>query len=127
MNADLNRISELVIGCAYSVNSTLGSGFLESVYEGAMSLEMADRGLQFERQKRLPVTYRNEVVGEFVADFVIEQCLILELKAVRALGPEHQAQLLNYLNASRLSIGLLINFGTTRVQVKRLVNQLREY
>ena len=125
MNADLNRVSETVIGCAYRVGSTLGSGFLESVYENAMVVELGDTDLFFERQKRLNVRYRDTTVGEFVADLLVEQSVVVEFKAVRALLPEHQAQLLNYLSASGLSLGLLINFGTSRVQVKRMVREFQ--
>ena len=125
MNADLNRVSEAVIGCAYRVGSALGSGFLESVYENAMVVELGDTDLFFERQKRLNVRYRDRTIGEFVADLLVEQSVIVEFKAVRALLPEHQAQLLNYLSASGLSLGLLINFGTSRVQVKRMVREFQ--
>ena len=125
MNADLNRVSETVIGCAYRVGSTLGSGFLESVYENAMVVELGDTDLFFERQKRLNVRYRDTTVGEFVADLLVEQSVVVEFKAVRALLPEHQAQLSNYLSASGLSLGLLINFGTSRVQVKRMVREFQ--
>ena len=126
MNADLNQVSERIIGCAYAVSSALGSGFLESVYDGALALEMAAAGLTFARQQRLPVRYRGTVVGEFIADYLVERRVIVEIKAVRSIVPEHQAQLLNYLNASGLSLGLLINFGTPRVQIKRMVNRHRE-
>ena len=125
MNADLNRVSEAVIGCAYRVGSALGSGFLESVYENAMVVELGGTDLFFERQKRLSVQYRDTLVGEFVADLLVEQSVIVEFKAVKSLLPEHQAQLLNYLNASKLSLGLLINFGTSRVQVKRMVREFQ--
>jgi len=126
MNADLNQVSERIIGCAYTVSSTLGCGFLESVYERSLALEMRANGLNFEQQKRRQVGYRETVVGEFVADFLVERVFIIEIKAVRAIGSEHQAQLLNYSNASGLRIGLLINCGTPRAQVKRMVNRLRE-
>jgi len=125
MNADLNRVSEAVIGCAYRVGSTLGSGFLESVYENAMAVELGGTDLFFERQKRLNVRYRDTTVGEFIADLLVEQSVIVEFKAVKSLLPEHQAQVLNYLSASGLSLGLLINFGTSRVQGKRLVKEFQ--
>ncbi|MDT8449606.1 MAG: GxxExxY protein [Wenzhouxiangellaceae bacterium] len=125
MNADLNGLSESVIGCAYRVSSSLGSGFLESVYENALALEFGGSGIVFERQKRLIVRYRDAVVGDFAADFLIADSIIVELKAVKTLLPEHQAQVLNYLKASGLQLGLLINFGTPKAQIKRLVHQLR--
>ena len=125
MNADLNALSERVIGCVYRVSNVLGSGFLESVYENALALELSAADVEYERQKRMKVYYRRVVVGEFVADFVIRETMVVELKAVRSILPEHQAQLLNYLHAADLRVGLLINFGTPKVQIKRLVNGLR--
>jgi GxxExxY protein len=123
MNADLNVLSERVIGCVYRVSNELGSGFLESVYENALALELCACGIAFERQKQLKVTYRRKVVGDFAADFVVDEAMIVELKAVRTLLPEHQAQLLNYLHAANLHLGLLVNFGNPRVQIKRLVHR----
>ncbi len=124
MNADLNALTERLIGCVYAVSNGLGAGFLESVYENALALELSAAGISYQRQKALPVFYRQEVVGQFAADFLIEDSVIMELKAVRSLLPEHQAQLINYLKASRLRIGLLVNFGTPKVQIKRMVHQL---
>ncbi|MGK7295199.1 MAG: GxxExxY protein [Candidatus Wenzhouxiangella sp. M2_3B_020] len=125
MNADLNALSERVIGCVYRVSNMLGSGFLEAVCENALALELSAADVDYERQKRMKVYYRRVVVGEFVADFVIRETMVVELKAVRSILPEYQAQLLNYLHAADLRVGLLINFGTPKVQVKRLVNGLR--
>ena len=124
MNADVNALTERVIGCVYAVSNGLGAGFLESVYENALALELSAAGVSYQRQKTLPVFYRQEVVGQFAADFLIEDSVIVELKAVRSLLPEHQAQLINYLKASGLRLGLLVNFGTPKVQVKRMVHQL---
>ena len=114
------RISERVIGCAFEVSNALGAGFLEGVYEGALAVEFAGARLGFERQKTLTVDYKGEVVGRYVADFVVEQHLIVELKALSRLAPEHEAQVMNYLKATGLTVGLLLNFGTPRLGVKRI-------
>ncbi len=124
MNADVNGLTERVIGCAYAVSNGLGAGFLESVYENVLAVELSSAGIAYQRQKALQVFYAGEVVGQFAADFLVEDCVIVELKSVRTLLPEHQAQLINYLKASRLKVGLLVNFGTSKVQVKRMVHQL---
>ncbi|NDY94430.1 GxxExxY protein [Wenzhouxiangella limi] len=124
MNADVNALTERVIGCVYAVSNGLGAGFLESVYENALALELAAAGICFQRQKSLRVYYAGEVVGQFAVDLLVEDCVLVELKAVRALLPEHQAQLINYLKAARLSVGLLVNFGTPKAQIKRMVHQL---
>ena len=115
------RISQRVIGAAYEVSNTLGSGFLESVYEEAMCAELVESGLRFERQKPLKVSYKRYVVGEFIADLVVEGCLIVELKAVSKLTPVHESQVMNYLKATGLSVALLLNFGTPNVGIRRVV------
>ncbi len=115
------RISERVIGCAYAVGNELGPGFLEAVYENALSHELTREGLQIERQKALNVTYKGQVVGKYVADILVEDRLLLELKAVSRLVPEHKAQVINYLKAIGVNVALLINFGTPRPEIKRIV------
>jgi GxxExxY protein len=110
-----------VIGCAYSVSNELGPGFLEKVYENALFIELRGKGLQVERQKELNVTYKGEVVGKYIADIVVEKLLLLELKAVSKLVPENKAQVINYLNAIGINVALLINFGTPRPEIKRIV------
>ncbi|MCU7850458.1 MAG: GxxExxY protein [Candidatus Thiodiazotropha sp. (ex Lucinoma kastoroae)] len=117
------RISQQVIGCAYTVGNELGPGFLESVYENALCLELVGKGLVVERQKQLNVTYKGEVVGKFFADILVESCLLLELKAVARLSPEHKAQVINYLKATGLNVSLLINFGKPRTEIRRIVWQ----
>ena len=107
-------ISEEVIGCALTVSNKLGSGFLESVYENALAVEMASQEIEF--------SYKDQVVGDFYADFVVAGKLILELKSTNSIAREHEAQLLNYLNAARLQVGLILNFGTPKLGIKRIVN-----
>lgn len=120
MHANKDNLSKRVIGCAFAVSNGLGSGFLEGVYHNALALEFEYRELAFESRKPLKVCYRQAVVGEFVADFVVEEQLILEIKALSSFCREHEAQLLNYLKAGGMHAGLLLNFGTPRIGVKRM-------
>ena len=125
MNTDrhrLNDISEKIIGCAFSVSNALGAGFLEKVYQNALLIELANAGLQAEKEKQIQVLYKNQVVGDYFADILVNQQVIVETKAVQSLNEIHQAQLLNYLKATNLSLGLLINFGTPKIQIKRMIN-----
>ena len=115
-------LSQRVIGCALTVSTTLGAGFLESVYENALCVELRAQGIAFERQKQLVVFYRSIEVGHFCADLVIESSLLVELKALREFTPEHTAQLLNYLRATGLQVGLLLNFGAPRLGIRRIVS-----
>ncbi len=121
MSANEKTISERVIGCAFTVSNTLGAGFLEAVYENALALELAQTGPAFERQKALDVSYKGAVVGHYIADLVIEQRLIVEIKALSSITAVHEAQLMNYLQATGISVGLILNFGTPRLGVKRIV------
>jgi len=116
-----DEITEKIIGCAYTVSNELGMGFLEKVYENALCIELANQGLQVEQQQSIVVKYHDQVVGEYFADLIIEGSVIIELKAVRTLDPIHQAQLLNYLKATGIHTGLLLNFGIPRVGIKRMV------
>lgn len=116
------EISRKVIGCCYEVSNTLGAGFLEIVYENALSVELERQELAYRRQVPLEVHYKGELVGRYQPDFLVEDQLIVEIKAVKELSGEHQSQLLNYLRATGLDLGLLVNFGKPRIQVKRLVN-----
>jgi GxxExxY protein len=117
----LDRITEGIIGCAYRVSNTLGAGFLEKVYENALALELRRAGLEVGQQISVKVNYDGVVVGDYVADLLVEQSVIVELKAVKALDAVHVAQCLNYLKATGCKLCLLLNFGTARVEVKRLV------
>ncbi|MGB8510844.1 MAG: GxxExxY protein [Pyrinomonadaceae bacterium] len=107
----------------FEVSKELGAGFLESVYQKALLIVLQQKGLEVKVQFPLSVKFRGQVVGEFYADLLLENRVILELKAVRSLTPEHQAQLINYLNATEIEVGLLINFGNPRLEYKRLYRQ----
>ena len=119
---ELNSITEKIIGAAYTVSNTLGCGFLEKVYENAMFLELSKCGFSVIKQQPLPVFYDNQVVGEYFADLIVEEEVIVEIKAIKDLNEIHQAQLMNYLTACNRRCGLLINFGKPRVEIKRILN-----
>ncbi len=113
-----------VIGAAYAVYKVLGHGFLESVYENALLIELRNRGVFVQIQQDIKVYYNGHVVGDFTADLFVENAVIVELKSVRALHETHEVQLVNYLKATGINVGLLINFGEQRVEVKRKVRVL---
>lgn len=113
------EITQSVIGCAFEVIKKLGAGFLESVYENSMLLALRQRGLSAVKQHPCKVMFRGECVGDFYADILVEGKVIVELKAVKAIAPEHQAQVINYLNATGIEVGLLINFGNQKLEYKR--------
>ena len=115
-------MSEKVIGCAYAVSNTLGTGFLEKVYENALAHELRQAGLQVDQQHEIIVHYDGVVVGEYAADLLVENLILVELKALRSLDNVHLAQCLNYLKATGLRLCLLLNFGKPRVEVRRVVN-----
>ena len=118
---DTDRITERIIGCAFTVSNTLGAGFLEKVYENALVIELRGAGLYVEQQKAMQVYYREQVVGEYLADILVNGVVILELKAAQAIADAHQAQLLNYLRATGLRLGLILNFGSPRLGIKRMI------
>lgn len=118
--SQLNALSEKVIGCCYTISNTLGSGFLEKVYENALAHDLRKLQIKVEAQKPLHVIYDNVVVGEYFADLLLEDSLVVELKACNGLSDIHKAQCLNYLHATKLPLCLLINFGRPRVEVKRI-------
>ena len=127
MNADerrLNEITEHVIKCAYRVSNKLGCGFLEKVYENAMFVDLTFEGLKAEQQRIVQIYYRDALVGEYVADLVVEDLVLVELKAVRALDEVHVAQCLNYLKATGLRVALLIKFAKPKIEIKRVVLDL---
>jgi GxxExxY protein len=117
-------LTEKIIGCSYRVYNAMGFGFLESVYEKCLLIELRKAGLRAEAQRAIEVRYEGEVVGDFVADVVVEDQIILELKSVRWLAVAHEVQLVNYLVATGKPLGLLINFGEQRVEVRRKVREL---
>jgi len=119
-------ISQRVIRCAFDVSNTLGAGFLEKVYENALCVELERSGLDFQSQKPVAVTYKGFQVGEYVVDIVVEDKLLLELKALSTLCSSHDAQVMNYLRATNLSVGLLLNFGKPKLGIKRIVWQHNE-
>ena len=118
---EINRITEKIIGCVHRVSNTLGSGFLEKVYENALAIELRESGLNVEQQHAIKVFYNNALVGDFAADLLIENCVIVELKAAKTLDDVHSAQCLNYLKATGLKVCLLVNFGRPRADIKRIV------
>ncbi len=118
------KLTEKIIGCAYRVYNRMGFGFLESVYEKCMLIELNKAGLNADSQKPIKVYYDNEVVGDFVADIIVNDTIILELKSVRRIIRAHEVQLVNYLVATRRPVGLLLNFGERKVDVKRKVRVL---
>jgi len=113
-----DELTQEIISCAFKVFNTLGSGFLEKVYENAMIIELESAGLSVEAQSKIDVYYKDKLVGEYSADIIVEEEVIIELKAVENLNKIHEIQLVNYLNATGIEIGLLINFGS-KVEVKR--------
>ena len=117
-------ITEQIIGCAYRVYNKMGFGFLESVYEKCLEIELKKAGLRAESQQPIKVYYEGEIVGEFVADLVVEDTVIVELKSVRRVVKAHEAQLVNYLVATQTEVGLILNFGEHKVEVKRKLRTL---
>jgi GxxExxY protein len=117
-------LTEKIIGCAYRVYNKMGFGFLESVYEKCLMIELKKAGLVAESQVPIRVIYEGEVVGEFVADVLVEG-IILELKSVKRIICAHEIQLVNYLTATQKEIGLILNFAETKVEVKRKVRDLK--
>jgi GxxExxY protein len=118
---EVNEITGKVIGCSYTVSNTLGIGFVEKVYENALAHEVRKTGLSVKQQYPFKVCYDGIVVGEFFADLLVGERVLVELKAVSALNDEHTAQALNYLRATGKEICLLINFGTAKIEIKRLL------
>jgi len=114
-------LSYALMGAVYEVHNVLGSGFLEKVYERALLEELSIRGIKAVAQKELSVAFKGRLVGHYVADIVVEDKVLLELKSVECLTPLLEAQILNYLKATGLEIGVLINFGNERVEYKRFV------
>ena len=123
MNTDgAVHVTERIIGCAITVSNTLGCGFLEKVYEAALAHELRKAGLHIQQQHCVSVLYDGIVVGEYRTDLLVDQTVIVEVKATKAVDPAHEAQLLNYLKATRLRVGLILNFGTPRLGIKRMMN-----
>jgi GxxExxY protein len=116
-------LTKEILAACFDVCNELGAGFLEFVYQKALVIALHDRGLAVQVQVPLQVTFRNQVVGDYYADIVVDNSIILELKAVKNLAPEHQAQIINYLKACGIDIGLLINFGNPKLEYRRFHRQ----
>ena len=114
------ELTEKIIGCAYRVYNTLGSGFFEKVYENSLLKDLTDEGLATQQQVPMKVIYRDTIVGDYVADLVVEGCVVVEVKAVERIIKIHEVQLVNYLKATGIRLGLLINFGPT-IEIKRRI------
>jgi len=114
-------VTEQIIGAAFEVHRELGYGFLEKVYQRAMQVELAKRGMKAEVEKKITVCYKNIVVGDYFANVFVNEVVIVELKIAKACRPEDEAQLLNELKATGIEVGLLINFGREKVEFKRMI------
>jgi len=121
-----SELTREIIGAVMEVHKTLGSGFLESVYEEAMAIEFDLRKVHYERQKEIEVVYKGKTAKQFICDYLVEGKVIVELKALRDITAVEEAQLLNYLKATGIELGLLINFGQSSLRYKRLVLQRRK-
>jgi len=117
-----DSLTELIIHCAFRVSNVLGCGFLEKVYENALVLELVESGLSVETQRPIQVIYQKKVVGDYIADVVVEDVIILELKAIKNIENIHFAQCQNYLKATGKKLGLIINFGEEKVKIRRVAN-----
>ena len=113
-------LTERIIGAAFDVHNELGAGFVEKVYENALAIELRKRGFKVEQQKPVRVEYQGESVGEFVADLIIDDTVLVEVKSVKSLTPENESKLIHYLKATGIEIGLLINFGES-VDIRRKI------
>jgi GxxExxY protein len=126
MNADterlrLNSVSRTIIGAAQRVSSSLGYGFLEKVYENALVIELRKAGLAIDQQKAVHVYFEGVVVGDYIPDLLVEDAVIVEIKAITALDRVHRQQCLNYLRATNRTLALLLNFGRSHLEVARIV------
>jgi GxxExxY protein len=116
----INRLTRATIGAALEVSNALGCGFLEKIYENALAIELRCRGLKVVQQAGMEVRYRGALVGEYYADLLVQDQLIVEIKAARELDPRHEAQCINYLRAARLPLCLLLNFSRPRLEIRRI-------
>jgi GxxExxY protein len=123
---EINDITYEIRGAVFEVNKELGPGFLEKVYENALLIELQKRDLKVQTQFPITVNYKNMPVGDYVADMLIEDKVIVELKTVEKLDNNHEAQLLNYLKATGIHIGLLVNFKNSKADIKRMVLDMPE-
>jgi len=121
---EYKEVTEAIIGCAYRVYNKMGFGFLESVYEKCLLIELHKLGLDIESQKPITVYYESKIVGEFVADIIVNDAIIIELKSVKQIIKAHEVQLVNYLVATGKPVGVIINFAERKVEIKRKVKDL---
>lgn len=115
------ELTKRIIGASFEVLNELGAGFLESVYEKSLIIALEEKGIKSIAQAPLKVEFRGNIVGEFYPDILVEDKVVIELKAIKNLAAEHEAQLLNYLKATGIRVGLLLNFGKPKLEWKRLV------
>lgn len=113
------ELTSQILKCCFEVSNELGAGFLESVYEKALIVAFSQRGLNVKSQVALQVNFRGVIVGDFYADLIIEEKVLIEIKAVSKISQDHKAQIINYLNATGFEVGLLVNFGTARIEYFR--------
>ena len=117
-----STLTSSIIGCAMRVHTTLGNGFQEVIYQRALAIELTDTGINFRREVEMPVHYKGQLIGTRRVDFLVEDTISVELKALINLEPVHLAQAINYLEAYNLEIGLLINFGAKKLEFNRVIN-----
>ena len=118
-----SELTGKIIGCAMAVHAALGNGFQEVIYQRALQIEMADQGISISREHEMPIFYKDQQIGTRRADFLVEDVVSLELKAIAKLEDIHLAQAINYLEAYGLEVGLLINFGARNLEFKRVTNK----
>jgi GxxExxY protein len=118
------NLTERIIKICFEVSNELGAGFLESVYHNALMIALSNAGLKSQSKTPLKVMFRKQVVGDFYPDIIVEDAVLLEVKAVKALAPEHLAQVMNYLKATCIEVGLLVNFGNPKMEFRRFGNRL---
>jgi len=123
---DINDVTYAINGAVFEVNRVLGPGFLEKVYENALLVELRKRGLKAESQVPVKVFYKENAVGDYIADILVEKMVIVEVKTVEKLDKIHEAQLLNYLKATGIQVGILVNFRHPKAEIKRMVLNLPE-
>lgn len=120
----INDLTQSIIGCAYEVSNQLGAGFLEKVYENALTIELRSQGLSVSQQVPFKIRYKDVIVGDYFADLIVEEMVLIEIKTVRAFDNAHVAQCINYLAAANLNLALLLNFAKSRVEIRRIARQL---
>ena len=117
-----SKLTEVILGCCFEVANELGIGFLESVYKNALTIALSDMGLNVVVEKPFEVMFRGRKIGVFIPDLLVDGEVIIEVKSCRYIAPEHQAQLINYLKVTGILDGLLVNFGTKKIEIRRLVH-----